>query len=250
MLFIKNIYLHSKNNIIMAKKLKTDTGIEKVENVLGKTEEYIQNNKKSLTVIISVIVLIILGYVSYKYLYIPSKSKSAAADSFKAEKYLSDAIKYDSINLYKNALNGDGQSIGFIKIADDYSMTKLGNLANYSAGIAFLHTGDFKKAIEYFNKYEAEDELTASLAFGCTGDAYSELKDYKNAIIFYNKAIEFNNKFTAPLYLEKIGRVYYSQKNYKSSLDSFKKILKKYNESSQAVLAEKYIYKLENKISK
>ena len=30
----------------MAKKLKTDTGIEKVENVLGKTEEYIQNNKK------------------------------------------------------------------------------------------------------------------------------------------------------------------------------------------------------------
>ena len=234
----------------MAKKLKTDTGIEKVENVLGKTEEYIQNNKKSLIVIISVIVLIILGYVSYKYLYIPSKSKSAAADSFKAEKYLSDAIKYDSINLYKNSLNGDGQSIGFIKIADDYSMTKLGNLANYSAGIAFLHTGDFKKAIEYFNKYEAEDELTASLAFGCTGDAYSELKDYKNAIIFYNKAIEFNNKFTAPLYLEKIGRVYYSQKNYKSSLDSFKKILKKYNESSQAVLAEKYIYKLENKISK
>ena len=60
MLFIKNIYLHSKNNIIMAKKLKTDTGIEKVENVLGKAEEYIQNNKKSLIVIISVIVLIIL----------------------------------------------------------------------------------------------------------------------------------------------------------------------------------------------
>ena len=194
------------------------------------------------------IVLIILGYVSYKYLYIPSKSKSAAADSFKAEKYLSDAIKYDSINLYKNALNGDGQSIGFIKIADDYSMTKLGNLANYSAGIAYLHTGDFKKAIEYFNKYEAE--LTASLAFGCTGDAYSELKDYKNAIIFYNKAIEFNNKFTAPLYLEKLVGFIIHQKNYKSSLDSFKKILKKYNESSQAVLAEKYIYKLENKISK
>ena len=129
-------------------------------------------------------------------------------------------------------------------------MTKLGNLANYSAGIALLHTGDFKRAIEYFNKYEAEDELTASLAFGCTGDAYSELKDYKNAIIFYNKAIDFKNKFTAPLYLEKIARVYYTQKNYTSSLNSYKKILDKYENSSQAILAEKHVNKLKSKISK
>ena len=42
----------------------------------------------------------------------------------------------DSFNL---ALNGDLNSAGFIDIADDYSSTKTGKLANYYAGICYLN---------------------------------------------------------------------------------------------------------------
>ena len=47
-------------------------------------------------------------------------------------------LKSDSLNL---ALNGDGNYLGFIDIAKSYKFTKTGNLANYGAGICYLHLG-------------------------------------------------------------------------------------------------------------
>jgi hypothetical protein len=49
---------------MMAKKKKpTDHGLENVENVLSKTEKYIEENQKSLTIIVIVIAAIIAGYL-------------------------------------------------------------------------------------------------------------------------------------------------------------------------------------------
>jgi hypothetical protein len=40
-----------------------------------------------------------------------------------------------SDSLYKLSLNGSEGKFGFIKIADEYSGTDAGNLANYYAGL-------------------------------------------------------------------------------------------------------------------
>ena len=59
---------------------------------------------------------------------------------YQAERYL----EMDSLKL---ALNGDGNYLGFLDIAKDYKFTTAGNLAKYSAGICYLHLGDYEKRL-------------------------------------------------------------------------------------------------------
>jgi hypothetical protein len=54
------------------------------------------------------------------------------------------------------SLNGSEGKFGFLKIADEYSGTDAGNLANY-AGIAYLNTGKYTEAIDYLSKFKSDD---------------------------------------------------------------------------------------------
>ena len=47
----------------------------------------------------------------------------------------------------------DDQYLGFIDIADDYSSTKAGKLANYYAGLSYLYLGEFENAIDYLEDF-------------------------------------------------------------------------------------------------
>jgi TolA-binding protein len=78
-----------------------------------------------------------------------------------------------SDSLYKLSLNGSEGKFGFIKIADEYSGTDAGNLANYYAGMAYLNTGKYNEAIDYLNK---QIRRYSFKWFGnwCNGDAYAE----------------------------------------------------------------------------
>ncbi|MDZ7774475.1 MAG: hypothetical protein U5L09_02100 [Bacteroidales bacterium] len=66
--------------------------------------------------------------------------KEATSQIFVAERY----FEQDSLQL---ALNGDGQYPGFVEIADEYGMTKTGNLAHYYAGVSYLKLGEMKKLL-------------------------------------------------------------------------------------------------------
>ena len=134
----------------MANKNKTEDQFVQVEEVLGKTEQYIVDNKKSLMTIVGSIVGIILLYNLYQNFYIAPLEKEAQAEMYMAELY----FQKDSFNL---ALNGDGQYAGFIEISDEYSSTNVGSLANYYAGLCFLHSGDYDNAIEYLEKFSSDD---------------------------------------------------------------------------------------------
>jgi hypothetical protein len=79
-----------------------------------------------------------------------------------------------SDSLYKLSLNGSEGKFGFIKIADEYSGTDAGNLANYYAGMAYLNTGKYNEAIDYLNKFKSDDIVLSGLATGAIGDAYAE----------------------------------------------------------------------------
>ena len=94
------------------------------------------------------------------------------------------------------ALNGDEQYEGFLSIADDYGVTKAGNLANYYAGLCYLNLGEFENAIDYFSDFSSNDIILSSLALGCIGDCYAELDDIETALDFYKKA----SKIVIPIY--------------------------------------------------
>src|SRR5688500_8162622 len=181
---------------------ETTEPIVDVEQVYSRTEKYIEENKRSLSIIVGAIVVIIGGYFAYTPLYVAPQDLEAQAQMFVAEQY----FEQDSLD---KALNGDGNYPGFIEIADEFSITPTGNLANYYAGICFLRKGDFTQAIEYLEKFESDDQVIGPIAVGATGDAYMELKQVDEAIEHYLKAAKLQeNDFTTPIYLMKAGLAY------------------------------------------
>jgi len=226
----------------MAKKgNKTDDQFAQIEETLSKTEQYIENNQENLVRIVGAIVVVIALFIGYQKLYIAPMEQEAQVDMFMAELY----FQKDSFNL---ALNGDGQYLGFIDIADEYSSTKPGKLANYYAGLSYLNTGDFENAIEYLDDFSSNDIILSSLALGCIGDAYMELEDADNALSYYEDAASYtDNEFTTPRYMLKQAMIHESNGDYADALALYRGIEADYKSSREGNGIEKYIARAENR---
>ena len=211
--------------------------ISSVEETLSRTEHYLEENYKPLLIGLGVIVLLVgLGWLGK--LYFNKRNNEAQSQMFQAERYL----EKDSLKL---ALNGDGNYLGFLDIARDYKFTNSGNLARYSAGICYLHLGNYKEAIEFLNKYSKKDKLIGSLAIGATGDAYVELGDLEKGVSKYIEAADFaRNSFNTPLFLMKAGELYELKGKFPEALKLYERIENQHPESTEGTTVEKYIARL------
>jgi len=224
----------------MANKNKTEEQFAQIEETLTKTEQFIEENQKSLMTIIGAIIAIVAIFSVYQNFYIAPMEEEAQAEMYMAELY----FQKDSFNL---ALNGDGQYLGFLDVADDYSSTNVGQLANYYAGLCYLNTADFDNAIEYLGNFSSDDIILSSLSLGCMGDAYMELGDVDAALDAYESAVRNSaNEFTAPRYMMKQALIYDANGDSDKALDLFNSIKDDYKNSREANGIEKYIAKLEN----
>ena len=215
-----------------------------VENALTKTEQIIEENQKTLTIVVSVVVLIVAGYLAYTKLYLQPKEKDAQGQMFMAEQY----FQKDSFNL---ALNGDGNYLGFLDIIDDYGHTKAGNLANYYTGISYLRLGQYEDAISYLNNFDTDDMLLLPVAEGAKGDAYAELGENDKALSSYKKAYEASaNDFTTPVYMMKAADLMESSGDLSGALKLYQTIKEKYPTTNEGRNADKYIARVEVKLKK
>lgn len=222
----------------MAEDQKDSHGLD-IQESISRAELFVNKNKKSLSIILGTIVVAVGGFLFYKYSYLANKEKEASAASYKAEEY------FQSDSLAK-ALNGDGSNLGFEEIADDYGMTKQGNLAHFYAGMALLKSGKFEEAIEKLKGYDAPDEITGALTYGAIGDAYMELKNNDEAVSYYEKAVKENsNTYTTPLMLMKLGGALEAKGNGKEAAEVYHRIKKDYPQSTEAQNSEKYAFRAE-----
>lgn len=220
----------------MAKNRKDENPqtFSNVEETLSRTEHFLEENYKTLLVILGVIVGIV-GIVWLGRIYLNNRNAEAQSQMYMAERYL----EMDSLNL---ALNGDGNYLGFLDIANDYKFTSAGNLALYGAGICHLHLGNYEEAIEFLEKYSKKDELISSLAVGATGDAYVELGDLAKGREKYIEAAEYaGNSFNTPLYLMKAAELYELENSYDEALSLYERIKNEYPESTEGSTIDKYI---------
>ena len=224
----------------MANKNKTEDQFAQIEETLTRTEQFIEENQKSLMTIVGAIVGIVALFSVYQNFYIAPMEEEAQAEMYMAELY----FQKDSFNL---ALNGDGQYLGFLDVADDYSSTNVGQLANYYAGLCYLNTADFDNAIEYLGDFSSDDIILSSLALGCMGDAYMELGDVDAALDAYASAVSnSSNDFTAPRYMMKQALIHDANGDSDKALNLYKSIKNDYKNSREANGIEKYIAKVEN----
>ena len=221
------------------KKQAQQDQFESVENALSKTEHYIEENQKSLTIIVLAIIIIVGGYLGYKRFVVTPKENEAKSQMWMAEQYFAK----DSFNL---ALTGDGNYLGFLDIIDEYGITKSANLANYYSGICYLHLGQYEDAIEYLKQFESDDKMIAPIAYGAIGDAYLELDNMDDALVFYKKAVNVSeNNFTTPIYLMKLGFIYEQNHEYKKALEVYSRVEKNFPTSSEGRQIAKFIARVE-----
>jgi tetratricopeptide (TPR) repeat protein len=220
----------------MAKVKKDDNpqGMKNVEETLTRTEQFLEENYKPLLIGLAVVVVLV-GLFWLGKLYLNKRNDEAQSQLYQAQKYL----ELDSINL---ALNGDGNYLGFLDIANEYKFTRAGNLARYGAGICNLHLGNFNEAIDFLNKYSKKDKVIGSIAIGATGDAYVELGDNAKGITKYLEAADFaGNSFNTPLFLMKAAELYEMDGKYPDALKLYERIKDKYPSSTEGSSIDKYI---------
>ena len=234
--------LYKQTKMSKNKQQVPESGFENVEQALSRTEHYIEENRKSLSIILAVIVLVVGGYMMYNRLLLEPKEGEAQSQIYRAEQY----FEQDSFLL---ALEGDGDALGLIEIIDEYGITSTANLAQYYAGISYLRLGEFENAIEHLKQFDSDDKLITVIALGALGDAYVELDDYEEAISFYEKASSKNeNDLTSAIYLKKAGLACEAIENYKKALVAYEEIKSSYPNSEEARDIDKFIQAVKMKI--
>lgn len=220
----------------MATKGKdTNTELE-VEEIVSKSEQFIENNSKKIIYGIIAIALVVGAVLSIKNFYLNPQQKKASAALFKGEQYFAK----DSFSL---ALNGNGADFeGFEAIIDQYGSTDAGNLAKAYAGICYFKMGDTQKALDMLKSFSGKDEMISPAVTGLIGDCYVNLGDTQKGIGYFEKAAkQASNEVISPVYLKKAGIAYESLQQYKDAVKAYTAIKDTYFGSVEAADIDKYI---------
>jgi tetratricopeptide (TPR) repeat protein len=214
----------------------TASVFSKLDEGAGKTEEFVQKNQNIILSILGVAALIVVGYLLYQKFVAGPKEEDAADQMFVAQQNFQKALdgtKADS--LFTLALNGSEGKFGFVKIADEYSGTDAGNMANYYAGVAYLNTKKYNEAIASLEKFKSDDTVLSTLAVGAIGDALSQQGKQAEALEKYVKAATMHeNEFTTPRFLLKAGQVELTLNKKADALKHFTEIKDKYDLTPEA----------------
>ena len=226
----------------MSKK-KEEEVIVDVEGLYSKSEKWIEENKQSVYIAIAAVVVLVGGYFYYTRSILAPMQEEAQLEMFKAQHY----FEQDSLQL---AMYGDPSgSMGFEQIADDYSSTPVGDLANYYMGVSLLKSGDYQGAIDYLESYSGNDPLIAPNALGNIGDAYLELGDLAKAKDYYlNAARTGDNVLITPRYLMKAGMVAEELGNYQEAVDLYTELSEEYSTSVEGRNAKKYMARAKTRV--
>jgi tetratricopeptide (TPR) repeat protein len=208
--------------------------VEIVEGI-HKIENFFRKYKNVLTYTVGGVILIVAVYVGYKEFISKPHQKEALEQMVIPQNY----FEKDSFRL---ALEGQGLlEPGFETIANDYSSTPSGNLANFYAGVCCLKLGEYEQAIEYFGKFKSDDEIFAPRALANIGNCYVELGELDKAGQYFERAAHVKDNLASPSYLMKATVVYEKLGQYSKALKLYEEIKYKYPESNEAGTIDKYI---------
>ncbi|MFI3321753.1 MAG: tetratricopeptide repeat protein [Rikenellaceae bacterium] len=215
---------------------------EVIELALDLTESYIEKHFKKLIIAVVAIILVTGSYFGYDQLIRAPRYEKASAAAFVAEQY----FQQDSFAL---ALNGAEDFEGFLSIADNYSSTPTGNVANHYAGICYLQLGELDNALSALQSYSQVNGKAADIInaqnVGLVGDIMVQKGEVEKSISYYEKAAAFLNDFSTPIYLKKLGLTYEALGNSAKAVETYQRIVNEYSSSMEARDIEKFIGRAE-----
>lgn len=221
--------------------------------IVEKAKGFWVANSKIIIIVGSLVIVLLGGYLGYKYLVQIPNEKKANDLIFPAEKLFgliasTSSYNKDTINM---VLNGDKAAgvTGLLKIASSYGSTKSGNRAEYMIGACYLNLKQFDKAISHLKDFDANGATQIqSKAYLLLGHAYAEQKKTDDALDYYQKAASVSDLdeamasealFMAGRYADAMGKT-------KEATEFFQKLKDKYPASQRVSSGEvdKYLASL------
>ncbi|MCR4583663.1 MAG: tetratricopeptide repeat protein [Prevotella sp.] len=207
------------------------------EQTLNQSEAFFLKNKKAIIACVVALVVIIAGILLYRtYVSGPAELKSSTA--------LAKGQEYFAASQYEKALNGDSASFkGFLNVANEYSGTRAGNLANLYIGLCYANLNKWQEAADYLEKFDGSDDAMISpAAIGALGNAYAHLNQLDKAVSNLTKAAEkADNNSLSPTFLIQAGEILESQGKKADALKLYQQVKDKYFNSMQYQTIDQYI---------
>ncbi len=207
--------------------------------VIKKARDFWSRFSKPIIYIGGAIILLAGGWLAYKnFITAPKETKAAEAMS-RAEAYYAK----DSLDV---ALNGDGQSAGFLKIIKNYSGTRAANLAHYYAGSIYLRKLDYKNAIKHLENFSTGAKQVQSQAWRMLADAYMNENQKEKGAATYEKAAGLNDQdeFASSEALYRAAMAYETLGKNEKAITLLKSLKEKYPRSERGFQVEKYLARL------
>lgn len=222
----------------------TQEVFDSLDETASKSEKWLEKNAKLVYTVLGVFLVAMLAFLAYtKFVSEPKEIKAANYLAYSKSLFNeAETAQKSKDSLYTVALNGADNKYGLIEVANKFSGTKAGNLANYMAGIAYYKTTEYDKAISYLDKFSSDDAILSPMAKGTIGDIFLDMDDKTNALDYYKKAIAIHeNSFSTPLYLFKAANTALELNQFGEALQMFEKIKNNYPKSDEAKEIDMYI---------
>ena len=213
-----------------------------LEEALSKSEQFFENNKKTIFGCLIAIIVIIAGGMLYNTKVAQPRQIKAAEAIFPGETYFANGD-------YSTALNGDAYGFeGFESLAKQFRGTKANKLANLYAGLCYAQLDSMELAQDYLSKFDGKDQMVAPAALGALANCYATNGQVSKAASTFEKAAKkADNNLLSPYYYLQAGLIYESMDKPAQALKLYKKIKADYPESIEGREIEKYIARLSSK---
>ena len=219
----------------MADKKQTQDPLD-LEVAMSSSEAFIIKYKNKFLAGIAAIVIVVGGVLGYQHFIAEPNEKKASEALFKGEQYF-------MADNYEFALNGDSLGYeGFLKVADEFSGTDAGQLANAYAGICYAQLGQYENAVKFLDKFNADDQLVSPALMGTLGNCYVQLGQLdKGAATLIKAADKADSQALSPIYLIQAGQIYEKLGKKSEALSAYQTVKDKYFNSYHAMEIDKYI---------
>ena len=209
---------------------KNVTAAPEVEQQVTKTEAFFDKNKKTIIGAMVAIIAVVVCAILLNSYYFEPRANEASTELAKSQE-LFDQQQYDK------ALTG------FQKVANDYSSTDAGNLAQLYIGLCQANLGKWQEAVNALESYSgSDDQMISPAAEGALGNAYANLKQLDKAVEHLKKAAKMaDNNSLSPTFLIQAGEILESQGNKKEALELYQEVKQKYFNSMQYQTIDAYI---------
>jgi len=223
------------------KRKQADETLVDIIEVRDQAQGFVDQYQNYLFGALTVLVLLIGSYLAYQNFYQKPRQEAATEQMFQAQ------VQFERDSFALALTNpGSGYS-GFLDIIDSYKGTKAANLANYYAGVSYLHLGQYAAALDYLNDFKPAGEVSPIMKWGSFGDCFSELNELDKAMKYYKKAASSSeNSMLTPYYLKKIGMLHEHNGDLAEAKKVYESIKDQYPDSPDGQDIDKYITRVDS----